>query len=84
MSMIHLHILAVHLLATIAKLLRPMFFAAHNPLLALINIVPKFSSSSQPSWLSTASTKSQPDFVPLAAWVCFATVLNFAIWKLNP
>ena len=21
--------------------------------------------------------------VPLAAWVCFATVLNFAIWKLN-
>ena len=22
--------------------------------------------------------------VPLAAWVSFATVLNFAIWKLNP
>jgi tryptophan-rich sensory protein len=22
--------------------------------------------------------------VPLAAWVCFATVLNFSIWKLSP
>jgi hypothetical protein len=21
--------------------------------------------------------------MPLAAWVCFGTVLNFAIWKLN-
>ena len=61
-----------------------MFFAAHNPLLGLINIVPQnlviiativafYRIDRTAGWC----------LVPLAAWVCFATVLNFAIWKLN-
>jgi translocator protein len=61
-----------------------MFFAAHNPLLGLINIVPQtlviiativafYRIDRMAGWC----------LMPLVAWVCFATVLNFAIWKLN-
>jgi translocator protein len=62
-----------------------MFFAAHNPLLGLINIVPQILII-----LATIVAFYRVDkfaawcIVPLAAWVSFATVLNFAIWKLNP
>jgi tryptophan-rich sensory protein len=62
-----------------------MFFAAHNPLLGLINIVPQILVI-----LATIVAFHRLDkfaawcIVPLAAWVCFATVLNFAIWRLNP
>jgi tryptophan-rich sensory protein len=61
-----------------------MFFAAHNPLLGLINIVPQFLVI-----IATIVAFYRIDrmagwcLMPLAAWVCFATVLNFAIWKLN-
>ncbi len=61
-----------------------MFFAAHNPLLGLINIVPQILLI-----LATIATFYQLDkfaaccIVPLAGWVCFAAVLNFEIWKLN-
>jgi benzodiazapine receptor len=61
-----------------------MFFAAHNPLLGLVNIVPQilmivaavvafYRLDGLAGWC----------LMPLAAWVCFATVLNFAVWKLN-
>src|SRR5450759_1009411 len=61
-----------------------MFFAARNPLLGLINIVPQilviiativafYRIERMEGWC----------LMPLAAWVCFATVLHFAIWKLN-
>ena len=62
-----------------------MFFAAHNPLLGLINIVPQILVI-----LATIVAFYRVDklaawcIMPLAAWVCFATVLNIAIWKLNP
>lgn len=62
-----------------------MFFAAHNPLLGLINIVPQILVI-----LATITAFYRVDkiaawsLVPLAAWVCFATALNFAIWQLNP
>jgi benzodiazapine receptor len=60
-----------------------MFFAANNPLLGLINIVPQILV-----FLATIVAFYRLDrvacLVPLAAWVSFATVLNFAIWKLNP
>jgi tryptophan-rich sensory protein len=62
-----------------------MFFGVHNPLLGLINIVPQLLVI-----LATIVAFYNVDkiaawcLVPLAAWVCFATVLNFAIWKLNP
>ena len=62
-----------------------MFFAAHNPVLGLINIVPQilvilaimvafYRVEKIAAWC----------LMPLAAWVCFATVLTFSVWKLNP
>jgi len=61
-----------------------MFFAARNPLLGLIDIVPQVLLI-----IATIVTFYRIDktagrcLMPLAAWVCFAAVLNFAIWKLN-
>jgi len=61
-----------------------MFFAAHSPLLGLINIVPQ--------WLfivATIAAFGKLDtlaalcLLPLAAWVAFAFSLNGAIWWLN-
>lgn len=61
-----------------------MFFAAHSPLLGLINIFPQ--------WLLIIATIAAfwPldriaawCLVPLAAWVAFASTLNAAIWWLN-
>ena len=62
-----------------------MFFAAHNPLLGLINIIPQVLVI-----IATIVAFYRIDrmagscLMPLAAWVCFATALNFAIWNLNP
>ena len=62
-----------------------MFFSANSPLLGLINIVPQILVV-----LATIVAFYRLDrlagwcIVPLAGWVCFAGVLNFAIWKLNP
>ena len=61
-----------------------MFFAGRNPLLGLINIVPQILVI-----IATIVAFYRIDkmagwcLVPLAVWVCFATVLNFAIWTLN-
>jgi benzodiazapine receptor len=61
-----------------------MFFWAHSPLLGLINIVPQFVVI-----LATIVSFARVDglaaicLLPLAAWVAFAGVLNFAIWLLN-
>jgi len=61
-----------------------MFFAASNPLLGLIDIVPQVLLI-----IATIVTFYRIDktagrcLMPLAAWVCFAAVLNFAIWRLN-
>ncbi len=61
-----------------------MFFAAHSPLLGLVNIVPQ--------WLvivATIATFAKLDrlaawcLTPLAAWVGYAAVLNGALWWLN-
>ena len=61
-----------------------MFFAANSPLLGLVNIVPQFLII-----LATLAVFMRLDrfaglaLVPLAAWVGFATVLNYALWQLN-
>lgn len=61
-----------------------MFFAAHNPLLGMINIVPQ--------WLAVVATAlafyrldrlAAWCLVPLVGWVGFASVLTIAIWRLN-
>jgi benzodiazapine receptor len=61
-----------------------MFFAAHSPLLGLINVVPQFLLI-----VATINAFRPLDrfatwaLVPLAAWVAFACALNYAIWSLN-
>lgn len=61
-----------------------MFFAAHSPLLGLVNIVPQLGII-----LATTVTFLRVDriagwcLVPLAIWVAFATILNVSIWWLN-
>ncbi len=62
-----------------------MFFAAHSPALGLLNIVPQLALI-----LATIVVFLRLDrvaawcLVPLAVWVAFATILNLAIWQLNP
>jgi tryptophan-rich sensory protein len=61
-----------------------MFFWMHSPLLGLANIVPQLLIV-----VATIHAFWKVDriaawcLVPLAAWVAFATVLNFSIWWLN-
>jgi tryptophan-rich sensory protein len=61
-----------------------MFFAAHSPILGMIDIVPQLAII-----VMTIIAFYRMDrlagwcLVPLAAWVGFATVLNFSIWRLN-
>lgn len=60
------------------------FFGARNPGLGLINIVPQFLVI-----VATMVVFNRMDRVaalcmlPLAAWVGFASILNFAVWRLN-
>jgi translocator protein len=62
-----------------------LFFAAHSPLLGLLDIVPQ--------WLlivaaivviAKVDRLAALCLVPLAVWVGFATVLNYEIYRLNP
>ena len=61
-----------------------LFFAAHSPLLGLIDIVPQLAAI-----VAAVIVFRQLDvlaalcMVPLALWVGFATILNAAIWRLN-
>jgi tryptophan-rich sensory protein len=61
-----------------------MFFGAHSPLLGLADIVLQllfimavirlfYRLDGVATWC----------LIPLAAWVAFAAVLNFSIWRLN-
>jgi benzodiazapine receptor len=62
-----------------------MFFAAHSPLLGLVNVVPQFLVI-----VATLVAFSRLDRVagwclaPLALWVGYASLLNAAVWWLNP
>ena len=61
-----------------------MFFAAHSPLLGLINIVPQLIAV-----IAAAIACGRVDKIagwclaPLACWVGFATLLNASVWWLN-
>jgi tryptophan-rich sensory protein len=61
-----------------------MFFAAHSPLLGLINIVPQLAlvtTTCVAFW--RLDRLAGLALVPLVAWVGYATALNAAIWWLN-
>jgi tryptophan-rich sensory protein len=61
-----------------------LFFGLHNPLAGLLNIVPQLLLI-----LATIDRFRRLDrwaalcLAPLAAWVAFASLLNFEIWRLN-
>jgi tryptophan-rich sensory protein len=61
-----------------------LFFGLNNPLAGLLNIVPQFLLI-----LATIDRFRRLDLVaaacliPLAAWIAFASLLNFEIWRLN-
>lgn len=61
-----------------------LFFGLNNPLAGLMNIVPQLLVI-----LATIDRFRRLDrsaalcLAPLAAWVAFAAVLNFEIWRLN-
>lgn len=61
-----------------------LFFAAHSPLLGLIDIVPQWLLV---VWCAILFWRIDRLagllLVPLVAWVGFASVLNAAIWRLN-
>ena len=61
-----------------------MFFAAHSPLLGLINIIPQWIvifatmiAFFRIDWIAALA------LVPLLAWVGYASALNYFIWQLN-
>jgi tryptophan-rich sensory protein len=62
-----------------------MFFAAHSPLLGLVNIVPQWIAI-----LAAVGTAWRVDriagaaLLPLLLWVSYAGALNFEVWRLNP
>lgn len=61
-----------------------LFFGLNNPLARLLNIMPQFLLI-----LATIDRFRRLDLiaalclVPLAAWIAFASLLNFEIWRLN-
>jgi translocator protein len=61
-----------------------MFFAMHSPLLGLVNVIPQFLLI-----VATIVAFARLDLAgalalaPLALWVGFASVLNYAVWSLN-
>lgn len=61
-----------------------MFFAAHSPLLGLLNVIPQFLVI-----VAAIAAFARLDRVaatclgPLAVWVGYASLLNAALWWLN-
>ena len=61
-----------------------LFFGAHSPLAGLLDIVPQLALivvTMLAFWRLDAPAGLA--LLPLAFWVGFATILNFAIWRLN-
>ena len=61
-----------------------MFFAAHSPLLGLVNIVPQFLlvAATFVAFLRLDKIAGLA-LAPLTAWVGFASVLNASVWWLT-
>ncbi len=60
------------------------FFGLHRPLLGLVDILPQWLVIlATIKWSWRLDRRAGASLVPLALWVGFAAVLNFAIWRLN-
>lgn len=61
-----------------------LFFGLHNPLAGLVNILPQLLLIiATINWFRKIDLIAAVCLVPLAAWVAFASLLNFEIWRLN-
>ena len=61
-----------------------LFFAAREPLLGLVDIVPQLLLIvATIALVRPLDRLAAISLVPLALWVAFATLLNFEIWRLN-
>ena len=61
-----------------------MFFAAHSPLLGLVDIVPQLTAIVVTLALfARLDTIAGLCIAPLVLWVTFAALLNYSIWSLN-
>lgn len=61
-----------------------LFFGLNNPLAGLLNILPQFLLIlATLDWFRRLDLIAALCLVPLAAWVAFASLLNFEIWRLN-
>ena len=61
-----------------------LFFGLNNPLAGLVNILPQLLLIiATISWFRKIDLIAAVCLMPLAAWVAFASVLNFEIWRLN-
>lgn len=61
-----------------------VFFGAHSPLFGLVDIVPQWIAIMVTIFLAARIDQwAAAALVPLAAWVAFAGLLNFEIWRLN-
>lgn len=61
-----------------------LFFGLHRIDLALVDIVLLLAAIGATALVFRArSTAAALLLLPYLAWVCFATLLNFAIWRLN-
>lgn len=62
-----------------------LFFALQSPVAGLWEIVPQcLLILVTIGWFYRLDLRAALCLVPLAAWVGFATALNFALWRLNP
>jgi tryptophan-rich sensory protein len=61
-----------------------LFFGLNSPLAGLLNIVPQLVIVvATIVWIWRLDLVAALCLVPLAAWVAFASLLNFEIWRLN-
>lgn len=62
-----------------------VFFGLKNPLLALLVILVLLTLIMLTiKWFKVVSKAAAILMVPYLLWVCFAAVLNYKVWELNP
>jgi uncharacterized protein YbjT (DUF2867 family)/tryptophan-rich sensory protein len=61
-----------------------LFFGLHSPGIALVDIILLWVATAATAWsFGRISVLASSMFAPYLMWVSYATVLNWAIWRLN-
>jgi tryptophan-rich sensory protein len=62
-----------------------VFFGLKNPLLGLVVILVLLTLIMLTiKWFKVVSKAAAILMIPYLLWVCFAAVLNYKVWELNP